>query len=161
MAVFDKIDKEKYSDIWNTPIEIVNALGQFDLDPCSSEKRKWNTAKKHFTILDDGLKQDWNGRVWLNPPYSKAKLFMDKLQKHGNGIAFIYTRVETKMFFDSVWGKADAIFFFKGRVKCYDKDFNLTTSPPASNCLIAYGKDNAEALKNCGLEGYFIALNGA
>ena len=72
MAVFDKIDKEKYSDIWNTPIEIVNSLGQFDLDPCSSEKRKWDTAKKHFTILDDGLKQEWIGRVWLNPPYSKG-----------------------------------------------------------------------------------------
>jgi phage N-6-adenine-methyltransferase len=158
MAVFDKIDKEKYSDIWNTPLEIIQALGQFDLDPCSSEKRKWDTAKKHFTISDDGLKQQWEGRVWLNPPYSKAKAFMEKLAKHGDGVAFIYTRVETKMFFDYVWSKADAIFFFRGRVKCYNIDYNLTTSPPASNCLIAYGKSNAEALANCGLDGFFIKL---
>jgi len=159
MTVFDKVDKEKYSDIWNTPKYIIDSLGDFDLDPCSSEYRKWDSAKTHFTIKDDGLKQKWFGRVWLNPPYSKASQFMEKLAEHNNGIAFIYTRVETKMFFNSVWTNASAIFFFKGRVKCYDKEYNLTTSPPASNCLIAYGKHNSDLLSKCGLEGVFIDLD--
>ena len=159
MPIFDKIEKEKYSDIWNTPKEITDRLGMFDLDPCASEKRKWDIAKNSYTIKDDGLLKEWKGRVWLNPPYSKAKLFMKKMAIHNNGIAFIYTRVETKMFFEFVYPHATAIFFFKGRVKCYDKNYKQNTSPPASNCLIAYGNENKEALKKIGIDGFYFEIN--
>jgi hypothetical protein len=27
-------------------------------------------AKRFYSIADDGLKQEWAGRVWLNPPFS-------------------------------------------------------------------------------------------
>jgi len=155
--VFDTTT-EKTSDTWITPRYVTSALGEFDLDPCAHTDMPHIHAKMCYTIIDDGLQQEWKGRVWMNPPYSKAKEFMKKLANHGNGIAFIYTRVETKMFFDYVWDKGDAVFFFKGRVKCIRENGETMSSPPASNCLIAYGKQNVQAIADSGLDGKLINL---
>ena len=54
-------------DEWLTPPGVVKALGDFDLDPCSPINRPWPTAAKHYTALDNGLRQVWTGRVWCNP----------------------------------------------------------------------------------------------
>ena len=43
------------TDEWLTPPSILKALGHFDLDPCASKNRPWNTAGVHYTIDDDGL----------------------------------------------------------------------------------------------------------
>lgn len=51
---------------WLTPPEILQALGQFDMDPCASEHQPWRTAAQQFTIRDDGLAREWSGRVWCN-----------------------------------------------------------------------------------------------
>lgn len=48
-------------DEWLTPPYITEQLGPFDLDPCSPIDRPWPTAKKHYTILDDGLNKTWGG----------------------------------------------------------------------------------------------------
>ena len=58
-------------DEWLTPPAIIQALGEFDLDPCapSDARRPWDTAQRHFCVEQNGLAQEWNGRVWLNPPY--------------------------------------------------------------------------------------------
>ena len=59
---------------WYTPEKYVEAarkvLGKIDLDPASSKPaNKIIKATKFYTLADDGLKQPWNGRLWLNPPY--------------------------------------------------------------------------------------------
>lgn len=51
-------------DEWLTPPEIIKALGPFDLDPCAPVNRPWETAAKHYTVLDNGLTKPWHGRVW-------------------------------------------------------------------------------------------------
>lgn len=85
---------------WLTPPEILRALGTFDLDPCSPTDRPWDTAKIHYTKIDDGLAKPWHGRVWLNPPYgNKTKSWLSRLALHGNGIALVFARTETKSFF--------------------------------------------------------------
>ncbi len=50
------------TDEWYTPKEIVDACGKFDLDPCSPEHRLWDTATRHITPSEDGLKSDWGGK---------------------------------------------------------------------------------------------------
>lgn len=62
----------KENDEWYTPVEIIRSLGEFDLDPATSpEAYSLNHSAKHiYTAKENGLKQDWIGRVWLNPPYS-------------------------------------------------------------------------------------------
>ena len=148
---------------WLTPPYIIEALGEFDLDPCSPIKRPWSTAKKHYTILDDGLIQKWDGRVWCNPPYGKhAKSWLLKLGDHGNGIAMTFARTETKMFFEAVWNKADAIFFFKGRPRFYHVTGEecRTNMPGSPSVLIAYGENNVDILRKCTLEGKLLLING-
>jgi ParB family chromosome partitioning protein len=38
-------------------------------------------AGKYYTADDDGLKQEWKGSVWLNPPYAEPFIyqFIEKL----------------------------------------------------------------------------------
>lgn len=147
-------------DEWLTPPEILGALGEFDLDPCAPVDRPWDMAKKHYTILDNGLLLPWSGRVWCNPPYGYDTAFwLDKLVGHGNGVALIFARTETKMFFDYVWDHADAILFIKGRVFFHHVDgTRAVTNSGAPSCLIAYGENNVESLHKSGITGQIIAL---
>lgn len=147
-------------DEWLTPLYLMDKLGEFDLDPCAPICRPWDTAKKHFTIQNDGLHQEWFGRVWCNPPYSlEATKWLKKLASHGNGIALIFARTETNMFFDQVWDKADAILFLKGRLYFHHVDgTRANANAGAPSCLVAYGKENAEFLKSCGVTGKITML---
>ena len=151
----------KNNDEWLTPPHIVEALGVFDLDPCSPKPdvRPWATASNHFCVDDDGLNQRWRGRVWCNPPYGREAFdWLKELAHHGNGIALIFARTETKGFHSEVWGKADAIFFFKGRLKFHYIDGRQGDTANAPSCLIAYGDNNVEALKGSGLCGVLVDL---
>lgn len=148
-------------DEWLTPPNIIKALGDFDLDPCSPINRPWDTAKNHFTIEDDGLSKNWDyQRVWCNPPYGlEAKLWLSKLSDHGNGIALIFARTETKMFFDYVWNNADALLFIEGRLFFHHVDGKKAkANAGAPSVLIAYGLNNVEALKQSGINGKLIIL---
>lgn len=151
------------TDVWLTPPYIIEALGEFDLDPCSPINRPWDTAKKHYDVRDDGLLQQWHGRVWCNPPYGKhTKIWLDRCALHQNSIALIFARTETRMFFDYVWEKADALLFLKGRLKFHHADGSqASVNAGAPSVLIAYGKENAEALRRSKLNGAFIDLTHA
>lgn len=137
-------------DEWLTPPEIIQTLGPFDLDPCAPINRPWSTATNHYTVLDNGLQQPWEGRVWLNPPYGReAAEWLHKLGEHGNGIALIFARTETEMFFEHVWTKADALLFFKGRLHFHHvTGERAKANAGAPSVLVAYGIDNIRAL-NC------------
>jgi len=148
-------------DEWLTPPEIVRSLGEFDLDPCSPIIRPWETAKNYYTVNDDGLSQNWFGRVWMNPPYGQETgKWMKKLVEHNNGISLIFARTETKIFFDYIWDVADAILFLKGRLYFYHVDGSrASANAGAPSCLIAYGKENVTALEASGILGKIIYLN--
>ena len=141
------------NDEWLTPPDILERLGEFDLDPCSPINRPWDTAKKHYTVLDNGLEKEWVGRVWMNPPFGRvAKTWMLKLKQHGNGIALIPARTETEMFYHTVWSGADSILFLKGRPKFYfvdGKQAKFNSGAPI--CLVAYGSKNTDCLLSSGL----------
>ena len=155
-----KHGREAGKDEWLTPPEIIKALGEFDLDPCSPINRPWDTAKNHFTELDNGLMQNWYGKVFCNPPYGKQTAhWLNKCAMHGNAIALTFARTETNMFFDYVWNKATAVLFIKGRLRFYHVTGQQADSAGAPSVLIAYGKDNAELLKNCSIKGKFLWCN--
>lgn len=148
------------TDTWLTPPEIIKALGPFDLDPCTPEFMPWITAINRFTEKDNGLIQPWEGRVWLNPPYGlEAANWLYKLSKHGNGIALIFARTETEMFFKYVWGQADSILFIKGRLYFHYPDgTRAAANAGAPSCLIAFGHNNTKYLSESKIPGKLIHL---
>ncbi|MEI7818004.1 MAG: DNA N-6-adenine-methyltransferase [Desulfuromonadales bacterium] len=141
-------------DEWLTPKEMLDVLGPFDLDPCSPTVRPWPTARLHFTIEDDGLTSPWplGCSVWMNPPYGRATgTWLNKLANHaacenGDGIALIFARTETKMFFEYVWPLAHAILFIKGRIRFCDTQGKPGAHAPAPSCLVAYGEKSIKRI---------------
>lgn len=140
-------------DEWLTPPEILAKLGGFDLDPCSPVVRPWDTAHTHLTVNEDGLSQEWIGRVWLNPPFGREAIkWMRRMVAHGNGVALLPARTETAMFYETVWDVAHAVCFLKGRPHFHYVDgTRAKANSGAPICLIAYGERNVESLISAGL----------
>lgn len=148
---------------WYTPITIFRALGvDFDLDPCSpgQEIVPWVPAQIHHTVKDNGLETEWFGKVFMNPPYgSDTPKWMGRLAKHGNGIALVFARTDTKWFHSYV-PKADAICFISGRIGFVPHDKALLYAGGqwytkggcgAASMLVAYGSEMVGALLRSGL----------
>lgn len=143
---------------WITPKHIIDALGEFDLDPCQSPTQPWLCARTGYVWPQDGLQEPWQGRVWCNPPYSvHAALWLAKLAQHGRGTALIFARTETAMFFEHVWSKASAILFLEGRLHFHYPDgTRAKANSGGPSCLIAYGVRDAMILETCGLAGALV-----
>lgn len=121
-------DLDNGKEEWLTPPDIIKALGDFELDPCAStpETRPWDTARLHYCYRDNGLIKPWKGRVWLNPPYgTETGKWMARAAAHGNVTALIFARTETAQFFESIWPKAKAVAFLKGRLSFYEHTCRL------------------------------------
>lgn len=141
---------------WITPQWIVEAFDPcyFDLDPCISETQPWNTARKGYSILQDGLKRPWFGNVWLNPPYgSETARWIQKLKQHGQGIALIFARTETRLWQDLIFPTADGYLFIKGRVGFSRPDGTLGKPATAPSALIAWGDENFFTLRELNDKG--------
>lgn len=142
----DSVTHKGKSDTWFTPKYFFDALGKFDLDPCTQSFRPFDTAAYHYEEDrgDDGLKEKWFGRVWLNPPYGKnTRHWLNRLREHGNGIALVFTAFETS------WGQdhaktADGIFLLAGRVSFIDENGKARNNAGKGSCLIVYGKENLQ-----------------
>ena len=150
------------SDEWLTPPELIEALGPFDLDPCSPGRRRpWDTAAKHYGLEDDGLRQKWEGRVWLNPPYASVGRWLARLADHGHGTALIFARTETDVWFEHVWPKASGLLFLRRRLNFHYVDGRRAkANSGAPSALIAYGAHDAAVLASNPWPGHYVALDG-
>lgn len=136
------------TDEWLTPPEILRALGRFDLDPCAPhDLPRWTRCARHYTATDDGLSAPWEGSVFCNPPYSNVEPWMRRMAAHGNGVALVFARTETRWWFDHVWPHASALLFLAGRVSFLriesDDDESICPSLriPADQCDYCDGGD--------------------
>ncbi|WP_454055613.1 DNA N-6-adenine-methyltransferase [Clostridium sp. Marseille-Q7071] len=113
------------TDMWSTPQEFFNKLNEefkFNLDPCSTHENA--KCKKHFTIVEDGLKQDWKGKtVFCNPLYGREikdwvkKCYEESLKPNTTVVMLIPARTDTIYFHEYIYKKAKEIRFIKGRLK--------------------------------------------
>src|SRR6266702_2856765 len=81
---FPSVAPQGKSNEWFTPSRYVEAarkvMGSIDLDPASCEMaNRVVRAARYYTKQDNGLAQEWYGRVWLNPPYGS----IDQSRKMG------------------------------------------------------------------------------
>jgi phage N-6-adenine-methyltransferase len=97
------------ADNWYTPKWIFDALAiEFDLDVCSPVGGTGLVpAKKFYSIEDDALKQEWQGLVWMNPPFSNPTPFVDKFISHGNGVCLL--TIAKAKWFHKLWNTNAAI----------------------------------------------------
>ena len=146
---------------WLTPPEILKALGTFDLDPCAHPQQPWRTAVRMIAPPEDGLAAEWTGRVFLNPPYGQQiAVWLKKLVEHGNGIALVPARTEVESWFwPHIWLKADAIFFFRGRLFFRQPDGSKRGNAGHGSVLAAYGQHNVDAIVSSDLPGRIVYLD--
>ena len=60
------------SDEWETPQKFFNELNKefnFELDVCALPENA--KCKQYYSPEQDGLKQEWKGVCWCNPPYGR------------------------------------------------------------------------------------------
>jgi hypothetical protein len=151
---------------WLTPPAILEALGEFDLDPCAAPApRPWSTARMMNSLADgDGLAMEWDGRVFLNPPYTAAEIeaWLRKLGDHNRGTALIFARTETGAFTRQVWHRAAGLLFLTGRLHFHHADgTRAAANAGAPSVLCAYGADDMDRLAACDIEGAFVPLRFA
>lgn len=155
------------TDDWITPKWLIERLGPFELDPCASKWQPWPCAKRSWFALGDTADWPHGVFIWLNPPYKRplVERFLAKMAAHNNGIALVFARTETKMFFDHVWPKASALLFLRGRlsfcrpdgVKGKTSDGKNTNSGGPS-VLIGYGQEATRRLSSAKDLGAFVRL---
>lgn len=139
---------------WYTPREYIEAarmaMGEIDLDPASSDVAQQTVkAARYFTASDDGLKQDWRGRVWLNPPYSRdlVSRFCGKLAESVRAEAVTQAVMLTNNATDTAWfysvaELAAAARFLRGRVSFNDASGQPKNKPLQGQVVLYFG-DNA------------------
>ena len=130
------------TDEWSTPPAFVAGLvrrfGSIDLDPCCRPE----TARgaRYFTRADNGLVQPWDGLVFVNPPYSEPKVWVEKAISESRRtstcrvIMLLPASVDTGWFHDLVLPNAD-IEFMRGRLRFHGWHGIPVGSPTAGNLL--------------------------
>ena len=77
-------------DEWYSPAFVFNSLNTvFDLDVCHPPRPTNVPCDMYYTKEDNSLEKDWHGFVWMNPPYSNPKPFVQKWLEHGDGLALL------------------------------------------------------------------------
>lgn len=145
------------TNVWLTPKWLIDVLGPFDLDPCAATIRQFDCAKRNIIEAEDGLRADWFGFVWMNPPYGPhlGKWFA-KMIDHRNGISLTFARCETEAC-QAALGEADAVLFPAGRFRFSKEDGEqgeFTSGAPSM--LLAFGMPAVARLLQSGIEGVFF-----
>ncbi len=131
---------------WDTPPEILEAIGPFDDDPADG------------SMLS--LMRPWRGFVFLNPPYGHhVGEWLKRLADHGQGIALTFARTETSWFFSEVWERADALLFLRGRLHFHRNGERAKHNAGGPSVLIAYGGEATLRLSLTPLDGHFVGLH--
>ena len=149
---------------WITPPDLVEALGgweTFDLDPCAEEKQPIRTARRMLTRRENGLLQPWQGRVYLNPPYSIRLLaaFLARMAEHNHGTALIFARTDNDPWHRYIWPVATGLLFIRGRLNFHLPDGSRSEdNAGAPSVLVAYGEDDCDVLAAAPIDGHFVPL---
>jgi len=137
---------------WFTPAEYIElargVLGTIELDPASHpQAQKTVRAEKYFTLDDNGLKQKWAGKVWLNPPYAQPAIgyFINKLLEEITAERVKEAILLTNNYTDSAWfhkaaRASAAVCFTHGRIQFVALDVGAG-SPTRGHAFFYFGRN--------------------
>lgn len=128
---------------WETPQDLFDKFNDqyhFDLDVCALPENAKCT--KFFTPNQDGLKQDWEGVCWMNPPYGReigkwVKKAYQEAQKGATIVALLPVRTDTKWFHNWIYMMYGvSIEFLDKRLKFV----NSTNMAPFPSMIVVFKK---------------------
>ena len=107
---------------WETPQDFYDKLDRefhFTLDVCATKENA--KCREYFTPEQDGLKQEWYGTCWMNPPYGKGidrwmKKAVEAYKRGVEVVCLIPARTDTKWWHEWVMPYASEIRFIRGRL---------------------------------------------
>lgn len=110
------------TDMWATPQAFFDQLNEefhFTVDVCAIPENA--KCEKFFTPEINGLKQEWEGVCWCNPPYGREiGKWVEKAyiaSTFGATVVMLLpARTDTKWFHEYIYNKSE-IRFVKGRLK--------------------------------------------
>lgn len=151
--------KKGKTDEYYTPKYIFDALGvQFDLDvACPNDQSVVIHTPCYRKIIEkeDGLKTEWNGFVWMNPPYGHEKnkeIWLNKFFMHMDGVALMPDRTSTGWWQNSA-KCSDAFLQVHGKIKFITEDGTIAGQPGNGTTLFAIGDRGVQALFNAQANG--------
>ena len=137
------------TDEWYTPKHVFDAMGcRFDLDVSAPVDRRFVSVPTSRWLTSDSLSQDWQGFIWMNPPFGARNgitPWLDKFFAHGNGVALTPDRTSAP-WWQEYAAKADAILFVSPKLKFIGVDGKPGNSPAQGTTLMAAGSRGAQAL---------------
>ena len=161
---------KKESDERYTPEEIlgcVRQVGSIVLDPCTTPDNR--TKAEHFFIFEDnGLEQEWyenfkDGLIFVNPPFSKLRLWMNKCVKEAEKgcqiIALLPGDTSTLWFHNYVGISADNLCFYKGRIEFLSASDKFGSGAMTSTIFAYWGKQQSKFESVFNNIGLVINLN--
>ena len=128
------------TDLWETPQDFfdkLNARFQFETDVCALPENA--KCKRFFTPEMDGLKQEWTGVCWMNPPYGRQigkwvqKAYESARDNLATVVCLLPARTDTRWFHDYILPHAE-VQFIKGRIKFGGAKANA----PFPNMLVTF-----------------------
>lgn len=152
---------------WYTPAAYIEAarevMGGIDLDPASSSAaNRVVRAARFLSISDDGLTQEWRGKVWLNPPYTQPDIqrFMQKLidefsaGRVGEAIALTHNYTDTA-WFHLTSSAANGICFTRGRI-AFEAPDGRKAAPTQGQAFFYFGPNFAKFAEVFGRFGSIV-----
>lgn len=110
------------TDDWATPQDFFDRLNtafRFTLDACASDTNA--KCARYFTVADNGLSKDWEGVVWMNPPYGRgigdwmAKAYQSARENGATVVALVPARTDTRWWHE--YATRGEIHFVPGRLR--------------------------------------------
>lgn len=128
------------TDLWSTPQDFFdkyNALYAFQTDVCALPEN--TKCANYYTPEIDGLKQNWSGVCWMNPPYGRTiglwvKKAYESAQNGATVVCLVPARTDTKWWHE--YAMRGDIEFIRGRLKFGGSK----NSAPFPSAVIVFGK---------------------
>ncbi len=135
------------TDMWATPQDFYDKLNEtfkFETDVCATADNA--KCDKFYSPEEDGLKQDWEGTCWMNPPYGREiSAWIEKAcnSSHENGttvVCLVPARTDTRWWHN--YCSRGEIHYLKGRLKFG----NSKASAPFPSAVVVFRPSVKDAI---------------
>ena len=146
------------SENWRTPEWLFRALNEefkFDVDVCASAE---NTQLPVFyDKKTNGLKQNWTGSCWMNPPYGRTigkwvqKAYVSARRNNAVVVCLIPARTDTK-YWHRYCAKAE-VRLYEGRLK-----FNNAGPAPFPSAVVVFKRNGCSVTIYVSRHGSYVII---